>query len=129
MVWHLDADTPLYSQIISNIEVAIASGFYKPGSQIPPVRTLAMEAGVNPNTMQRAMEALEQKKLLFSQRTKGRFVTSDTEVIETMKKNMAKEKIENFISEMTKLGFTQKEIIEQMELNMARTEAEKDEPV
>ena len=116
MVWHLDADTPLYSQIISNIEVAIASGFYKPGSQIPPVRTLAMEA-------------LEQKKLLFSQRTKGRFVTSDTEVIETMKKNMAKEKIENFISEMTKLGFTQKEIIEQIELNMARTEAEKDEPV
>lgn len=46
-----------------------------------------------------------------------------------MKKNMAKEKIENFISEMTKLGFTQKEIIEQIELNMARTEAEKDEPV
>jgi GntR family transcriptional regulator len=118
MIWHLDADSPLYSQIISNIEIAIASGYYKPGSQIPPVRTLAMEAGVNPNTMQRALEVLEQKNLLYSQRTKGRFITSDESVIADMKKGLAKDKIMRFVSEMRKLGFTADEILEQVKENL-----------
>ena len=111
MVWHLDADTPLYSQIISNIEVAIASGFYKPGSQIPPVRTLAMEAGVNPNTMQKALSELERMGLVRTERTSGRFITDDKEMILNMKKEVAENEIAAFLEKMKSLGFDKEEVI------------------
>lgn len=79
MAWQFRGHSPVYRQIVRHIRADILSGCYQPDEQIPPVRQLAMEAGVNPNTMQRALSALEDEGLLVSRGTVGRFVTSDEE--------------------------------------------------
>ncbi len=114
MAWDLSSDRPIYTQLVEQIELKICSGLYEPGSQIPSVRDLAAEASVNPNTMQRALSILEDSNLLYSERTKGRFVTEDTSLIQKTKRKLAQEHIEAFLSNMTELGFNDQEIIEVM---------------
>ena len=77
MKWQFSNDAPIYSQLIEQIKVGIVSGAFPPGERLPSVRDLATEAGVNPNTMQRALAELERDGLVYSQRTAGRFVTED----------------------------------------------------
>ena len=77
MAWKLDNDRPIYAQIVEKIKLRIISGFYQPGSKLPSVRDLALEAGVNPNTMQKAFAELENSGLLITMRTSGRMVTED----------------------------------------------------
>ena len=74
MKWQFSNDAPIYSQLIAQIKVGIVSGAFPPGERLPSVRDLATEAGVNPNTMQRALTELERDGLVYSQRTTGRFV-------------------------------------------------------
>ena len=57
MEWKIAADAPIYQQLSRQIRLGIVSGEYAPGERLPPVRELALAAGVNPNTMQRAMTA------------------------------------------------------------------------
>ncbi len=111
MEWQLRNDLPIYSQLIEQIKQAIVSGAFPPGERLASVRDLAMEAGVNPNTMQRALQELEREGLVFSQRTSGRFVTEDTRVIEAAKKNLAGERAGAFLSSMEKLGYSGEEIL------------------
>lgn len=111
MEWNFKADLPIYSQLVSQIKLAIVSGIYLPGERLAPVRELAMEAGVNPNTMQRALQELEREGMVYSQRTSGRFVTEDTTVIDSAKKILAEGQIKSFLEAMTKLGYPKEEII------------------
>lgn len=112
MTWDLSSDRPIYSQLIELIELKICTGVYKPGTKMPSVRDLATQASVNPNTMQRALSGLEDSGLLYSQRTAGRFVTEDTNLIKKTRAKLAKEHIEQFIVNMSELGFSSQEIIE-----------------
>ena len=80
------------------------AGVYKPGDKLPSVRDLALEAAVNPNTMQKALSELEQSGIIYSQRTSGRFVTEDTAMIEHVKEEIAEEKIKEFFKVMNSLG-------------------------
>lgn len=111
MAWNLDSDRPIYTQILERMEMQIVSGIYKPGSKIPSVRELAAEAGVNPNTMQRALAELERKGLVTTQRTSGRVVTEDMEMIRETRNTLAKEQIQDFIQRMKELGFEKEEIL------------------
>ena len=77
MAWKFNDNAPIYLQIVNTLKRNIASGAYPPGSRLPSVRDLALEAGVNPNTMQRALSELERSGLVNSQRTAGRFITED----------------------------------------------------
>ena len=88
MSWNLDSERPIYTQIIERITLDIISGIYAPGARLPSVRDLAQNAGVNPNTMQKALSELERTGLLFSQRTSGRFVTEEL-AIDRKNKNTA----------------------------------------
>ena len=69
MDWNFRNDQPIYSQLTQRLTEAIVSGIYAPGEKLPSVRELAVEAGVNPNTVQRALSELERDGLVFSQRT------------------------------------------------------------
>ena len=91
MKWEFKSGIPIYLQIISLLKMKIAAGELPPGSQVQPVRELAMEAGVNPNTMQRALTQLEQEGLLYTQRTSGRFVTEDKEVLKEMRRSLSEQ--------------------------------------
>lgn len=112
MPWELDNDRPIYLQLMDRIKGDIISGRYAPGDKLPSVRELAMEASVNPNTMQKALSELERAGLVFARRTSGRFITEDKEMLKKMKKELAKENIKNFMDAMQQLGFNRKEALE-----------------
>ena len=111
MEWHIRADLPIYAQLIFQIKLAIVSGEYLPGERLASVRELAMDAGVNPNTMQRALQELERDGMVYTQRTSGRFVTEDTKVIESAKKQLAEDQIKDFLEQMGRLGYPKEEIL------------------
>lgn len=111
MEWNFRSDQPIYAQLISGIKLGIVSGALSPGERLPSVRDLAMEAGVNPNTMQRALQELEREGMVFSQRTAGRFVTEDVNLIESAKRSFADEHIRVFLEGMGKLGYSRGEIL------------------
>lgn len=111
MEWHIRADLPIYAQLIFQIKLAIVSGEYLPGERLASVRELAMDAGVNPNTMKRALQELEREGMVYTQRTSGRFVTEDTKVIESAKKHLAEDRIKDFLEQMGRLGYPKEEIL------------------
>lgn len=115
MAWNLDSDRPIFAQIVERIQLDIVSGVFKPGDKLPSVRDLAGEAAVNPNTMQKAFSELERMGLVYSQRTTGRFITEDQNMISDLRTNLAREKIVELIRHMKKLGFSNEEILSLME--------------
>ena len=111
MSWNLDSSKPIYTQIIEKIQMDILSGKYQPGARLPSVRDLAADAGVNPNTMQKALAELERSNLVHSARTSGRFITEDTVMIDKMRENLAKAQIQEFFEKMKQMGFNQEKAI------------------
>ena len=111
MKWQFSNETPIYSQLIAQVTVGIVSGAFPPGERLPSVRDLATEAGVNPNTMQRALTELERDGLVFSQRTAGRFVTEDSSMIDAAKRGLAETHIRHFLEAMTHLGYQKEDIL------------------
>ena len=121
MKWQFSNDAPIYAQLIAQIKVGIVSGVFPPGERLPSVRDMATEAGVNPNTMQRAMTELERSGLVYSQRTAGRFVTEDKAMIEATKLDLAERHIGSFMEAMLRLGYQKEEIVD-----LLRRETEKE---
>ena len=111
MEWVFREDLPIYSQLVDKIKLAIVSGELPPGTRLASVRDLAMEAGVNPNTMQRALQELEREGLVYSQRTAGRFVTEEIAVIEECKRVLARSQLESFLKAMKELGYEREAVI------------------
>ena len=112
MAWALDSGRPIYAQIIERVQLDIITRHYKPGEKLPSVRDLASEAAVNPNTMQKALSELEQSGLLYTQRTSGRFITEDTELIQRMKTTLATMQVREFIHKMRQIGLDDTEILQ-----------------
>lgn len=115
MEWQFDSNMPIYTQLVDKIKLAIVSGEYTRGQRLSAVRDLAAEAGVNPNTMQRAFQELERLGLVYTQRSSGRFVTEDESVIEGAKKALAEESIRSFMDSMRRIGYTREDIIRLLE--------------
>ena len=115
MSWNLNSERPIYAQIMEGSTMDIISGIYAPGAKLPSVRDLAQEAGVNPNTMQKALSELERTGLLFSQRTSGRFITEDLAMIEKTKEDLASIQIKEFLEKMEHIGFTKESTIQLIE--------------
>uniref|UniRef100_I5ASD6 Putative transcriptional regulator n=1 Tax=Eubacterium cellulosolvens (strain ATCC 43171 / JCM 9499 / 6) TaxID=633697 RepID=I5ASD6_EUBC6 len=114
MNWELNSERPIYAQIIEKVIMDIISGVYRPGERLPSVRELAMDAAVNPNTMQKALAELERTGLVKSQRTSGRFITEDTDLIMDEKRKIARKEIQDFRDKMNAIGFTTEEIVQLM---------------
>ncbi len=112
MAWDLDSDRPIYTQLVERIQMQIVSGNYPPGGKLPSVRELAMVAAVNPNTMQKAFAELERSGLIITQRTNGRTVTEDAEMIQRTRKELARDHVNVFFTKMKELGYTKQEIID-----------------
>ena len=115
MDWNFRNDQPIYSQIIEQIKLAIVSGVFKPGERLVSVRDMAMEAGVNPNTMQRALTELERDGLAQSMGTTGRMVTRNQEIVDQLREKAAKAVVERYLDSMKKLGYTAAEAAKVLE--------------
>lgn len=111
MPWELDNDRPIYLQLMERIQMDIIAGYYKAGDKLPSVRDLALDASVNPNTMQKALSELERSGLVYSQRTSGRFITEDEDMLCKMKTEIASEHIREFFTKMKQLGFQEEAIL------------------
>ena len=101
MQWQLRGDRPIYQQLMDRLTEQIVSGQLGAGDKVPPVRELAAEAGVNPNTMQRALADLEREGLMYTNRTSGRYVTEDKEMIAKIREQIASERISEFLAGMS----------------------------
>lgn len=114
MAWEFKNGIPIYLQIMEGIKTRIAGGLLPPGSKLPSVRDLAAQAGVNPNTMQRAMTQLEQEGLLYTQRTSGRFVTEDEAKMKELRSSLSEKYVEELFTQLSRLGMTREEIISEV---------------
>ena len=112
MEWNFKNGIPIYTQIVDEMTMRIASGQYPPGGKLPSVRDLALEAGVNPNTMQRALAELERRELVHSERTSGRFVTEEEDILNTLHEDLAKRYFEEFADKLHKIGMSGEDIAE-----------------
>lgn len=104
-----DNERPIYIQLVERLRKEIVSGKLKAGERLPSVRELALTTRVNPNTMQKALVELENEGLVYTERTNGKFVTNNKELIERIKKELAEEKINNFLNDMKNIGITYEE--------------------
>lgn len=111
MAWQFHSRAPVYLQIVSRIRADILEGKYQADEQVPSVRQLAIEAAVNPNTVQRALTELEREGLLYARSTTGRFVTSDSEVLSRARETMHKEAMARFLADALALGITEEEFV------------------
>lgn len=114
MDWCFDNRLPIYIQIVEQLKLAVVSGEYVPGERLPSVRELASAAGVNPNTMQKALSELESTGLVYSSRTSGRFVADNPELIDAAKNELAGKNIMSFLSGMERIGIDKNESIEML---------------
>ena len=111
MIWKFAGNTPVYQQIMEQIEGAVLAGVYTPGQRIPSVRELAMEAQVNPNTMQHALQELERTQLLVTLGTSGRFVTERQEVLDAFRAEKLMDLTAQFAERFLVLGVSVSEAI------------------
>lgn len=115
MAWKFTSDRPVYLQITDKIVKSVLSGEYKPGEQIPSVRQLALDAAVNPNTVQHAFAELESEGIVESKGTLGRFVTEDSEIIENTRKKTAEKIVKDFVNNINDLSIPKSQAIEMIE--------------
>ncbi len=111
MDWSLTDSGPIWQQLAEQLTLGILRGEYPPGGRLPAIRELAAQAGVNPNTMQRALAALEQGGLAVANRTTGRTVTEDGDVITQARRERAKAAVAGCLGVLKGLGYSQEEAI------------------
>lgn len=114
MAWKFNNETPIYLQIMDEIKGRIAQGKLKPGDQVPPVRELAVKAGVNPNTMQKALSELEREGVLYSQRTSGRFVAEPEHGVSAMRDAVSRKYAKSYVDGMRGLGYEDGELVDRL---------------
>ena len=106
-----DNNIPIYIQLVEQLKKYIISGKLKPGEKLPSVRDLALQTKVNPNTMQKALVELEEIKLIYTERTNGKYVTTDESLINKLKLEYAKEISDKYFTNMESIGFNKEEVI------------------
>ena len=107
-----DSSRPIYAQLVERLKARILAGTYPPGGHLDSVRDLAAAAGVNPNTMQRALSALEDEGLLVSRGTVGRFVTSDEAALERARRTARQDALEKLAEEAQAAGLTLDDLVQ-----------------
>ena len=115
MDYIFDNERPIYIQLVEKIRLEIVSGKLKSGERLPSVRELALIARVNPNTMQKALAELETEGLVYTERTNGKFVTENKELIEKIKSKLAEEKVNNYLNDMQNIGIDYEEALKYLQ--------------
>lgn len=112
MANEFQSNIPIYLQLVDKFKHKIVSGELQAGAKIDSVRDLAISFEVNPNTVQRALSELERDNLVYAERTAGRFITNNKELISNMRNEIAQDIIGKFIQQMSSLGFSYSESME-----------------
>ena len=111
MSWEFQDHLPIYAQLMDTLKRRIVTGRYLPGEKLPSVRELAAEAGINPNTVQRAFSELEREGLIYTQRATGKYVTENEADIKSAREDLARTQVADFLRAMQSLGFSVGDVI------------------
>lgn len=111
MEFHFTNDRPIYLQLVEQLELYIVTGQFPPGERLPSVRDLSNLAKVNPNTMQRALTELEDRRLIITERTNGKFVTDDQAFLRQKQQEIARAKVQKFLAELKELGVSRANLL------------------
>lgn len=111
MSWEFQDHLPIYAQLMDTLKRRIVTGRYLPGEKLPSVRELAAEAGINPNTVQRAFSELEREGLIYTQRATGKYVTENEADIKSARETLARTQVADFLRAMQSLGFSVGDVI------------------
>jgi GntR family transcriptional regulator len=120
-----DADKPIYLQIIDRISKEIVRGVLKPGDKLPSVREMAIQSGVNPNTIQRTYSEMERMEIVETKRGQGTFVTENEGMLMRLKKDMETKVVESFVQSMREIGASKREMVESVERFLEKGEKQK----
>ena len=101
---------PIYEQIKDGLKKLIVSGAMAPGEKLPSVRALAQQLSINPNTIQRAYNELENEGYIYSIAGKGSFASGDVGADENRKREL-QEKIRELAVELRYLGVSDEELL------------------
>ena len=104
MEFTFDNNIPIYIQLLEYMKIYLISGVFKQGEKLPSVREFASTFKVNPNTMQKALAELESMKLIYTERTNGKYVTNDAKLIEKLKDEYAVELAKSYFQGMKRIG-------------------------
>ena len=115
MEFTFDNNIPIYLQVIEYMKIYLISGVFKCGEKLPSVREFAVTFKVNPNTMQKALSELESMKLIYTERTNGKYVTKDSRVIEKLKDEYAVTLANSYFQGMKKIGLGKADSIKYLE--------------
>jgi GntR family transcriptional regulator len=106
---------PIYLQVVDDLKKRIIMGELKPGDKLPSTRELALEYEVNPNTAARIYKEMEQMDICYVERGKGTFISGSQELMPTLRNEIINSLVDNFVSQMSELGFSGQEIIKKIE--------------
>ena len=115
MEFTFDNNIPIYIQLLEYLKIYLISGVFKPGDKLPSVRDFATTFKVNPNTMQKALGELEEMNLIYTERTNGKYVTQDKELIDKLKDEYAITLAKSYISGMKRIGLGKADSIKYLE--------------
>ena len=115
MEFVFDNNIPIYIQLLEYLKIYLMSGFFKAGDKLPSVRDFANTFKVNPNTMQKALGELEEMKLIYTERTNGKYVTKDEKLIEKLKDEYALTLAKSYFDGMKKIGLGKADSIKYLE--------------
>ena len=101
---NFDNSQPIFKQIVDKILLSIATGEMAPGDKILAVREMAVLYNVNPNTMQKSLAKLEEMGYLFTERTTGRFVTTNKDLIGKLRHQIPTELTKKYVYDMKECG-------------------------
>lgn len=107
---------PIYLQVIDDIKKLIIKGEISPGDKLPSSRELAIKYEVNPNTAARIYKELEQMNICYVKRGMGTFISESEELVPKLRAQVIDELVDNFVEQMSKLGFSKKEIIDKVKI-------------
>lgn len=111
MPWEFQDHLPIYAQLMDTLKRRIITGRYLPGEKLPSVRELAAEAGINPNTVQRAYQELEREGLIYTQRATGKYVTEQKTDLQQARDALAQQQLREFLENMHSLGYSVGDVI------------------
>ncbi len=115
MAYNFDANLPIYVQISNDVKRKIVKGEYQIGDKVESVRDLALSYGANPNTVQRALSDLEREGFVRSERTTGRFICDDSNLIESCKNELAIDFAKQYLNDIDSIGVSKQKGIELLE--------------
>jgi len=115
MEYTFDSNIPIYIQLLEYLKIFLISGVFKSGDKLPSVREFANIFKVNPNTMQKALTELEDMELIYTERTNGKFVTENQEIIARLKDEYAIALAKSYLQGMKKIGLGKADSVKYLE--------------